>query len=72
MAFAKGGLLKIGNLAESIARREGHASKSRIKDIEGILNVLSDMSYKSTDPFSVIAKQGIARAKKKKNAHPGK
>lgn len=64
--------MKIGNLAEAIARREGHSSKTRIKDIEGVLVVLADMSYKSTDAFSVITKLGIARAKKKKNAHPGK
>lgn len=64
--------MKIGKLAESIARREGHASKTRIKDIENVLIVLADMSYKSTDAFSSITKLGIVRAKKKKNVPAGK
>ena len=62
--------MKIGQLAVSIAKIEGHKSQTRIGDIREILSILADMSYKSPDAVKAITQLGIARAKKKKKIIP--
>lgn len=57
---------KIGQLASTIAKIEGHKSQTRIGDIREILAILSDLSYQSPDAMNTIVKNGIARAKRKK------
>lgn len=57
--------MKIGQLASAIAKKEGHKSKTRISDITKIINILSDMSYKSPDSMHAITQLGIQRAKRK-------
>lgn len=59
--------MTINELAQAIAKREGHKSQSRIGDIREILAIISDMSYDSHDCVSTIIKNGIKRANKKKN-----
>lgn len=58
--------MKIGQLAATIAKREGHKSQAKIYDIREVLSILSDLSYENADALICIRQLGIARAKRRK------
>lgn len=58
--------MKPRQIAEQLAKREGHKSQARMGDLYEVVGLLADMMYESAEVVPALVKLGIDRAKRKK------
>lgn len=58
--------MKPRQIAEKLARLEGHKSQARMGDLYEVVGLLADMTYDDATVVPALIKLGIDRAKRKK------